>query len=633
VSEAPLPLDVSAFDAAIRPQDDLFRHVNGPWLHEAQIKPDRATAGAFVDLVDESELAVRRIIEACAADPHDSEQIKIGDLYASFLDEDRIEALGAQPLLADLAVVDALASAADFAATLGDLERSGVASILGIYIAPDRGNPDRYVAHVVQSGLGLPDESYYREEQFAPIREAYVAHIAAMLGFAGVDDAQARAARVVGLETEIASHHWDRVACRDAQKTYNLMTLAELGEQMPHFDWATWAQRAGIDLSVFAEAVVAQPDYLTAVDAMIDAEHLDGGATTRPWRSTAPTWWATCVGPPSFEADRDLGRIGQPVDTDEWFMSPQTVNAYYNPLMNEIVFPAAILQPPFFHPDADPAVNYGAIGAVIGHEIGHGFDDQGSRYDGDGNLNDWWTAADRAGLRGAHRRAGPPVRRPRTAPGSRPARERRRSPWARTSATWAGSPSPTPPTGSPPTDRTARGRRPHRVATLLLVVGPGVAVQVPRRGGGPPAGHRPALAARVPVQRRGPQHRRLPRGVRGDRGRRPLARPRGAGGVKSFNHAAKTGDTSALEEASSSDCEPCQKYIKAWHDLPPNERTAGDVWNLTDASILVFPDTPMEAQFQVTLDEGNGPEKRDYALQLDDSPTPKAIDFARLTEK
>jgi putative endopeptidase len=203
----------------------------------------------------------------------------------------------------------------------------------------------------------------------------------------------------------------------------------------------------------------------------------------------------------SFEADRDLGRIGQPVDTDEWFMSPQTVNAYYNPLMNEIVFPAAILQPPFFHPDADPAVNYGAIGAVIGHEIGHGFDDQGSRYDGDGNLNDWWTADDRDRLRGAHRRAGPPVRRlePRQAPGQHVNGAFTLGEnigdlggLAIAHAAYRIATDGTP-------NRPRSTASPGRSASSGL--GPGVAVQVPRRGGGPPAGHRPALAAGVAADR------------------------------------------------------------------------------------------------------------------------------------
>ncbi len=508
-------LDPSTFDPDVRPQDDLFRHVNGRWLRETTIKPDRATAGSFIDLVDEAEELVRRIVETCAASPEDDEQRKIGDLYTSFMDTERIERLGAAPLADDLAAIDAVGSVEALVRTIGALERSGVDSIAGLYIAPDRGNPDRYVTHIVQSGIGLPDESYYREEQFAPVREAYRAHVATMLRLAGFDDAEQRAERVLDLETRIASHHWDRVAVRDAQKTYNLMTLDRLVELTPTFDWRAWADRAGIEERVLAEAVVAQPSYLEGVASLLVDDLLPSWADWLRWQlvhgaapylsddfvqanfdfygrtlqgtdELRPRWkrgigfvegamgeavgkiyvrtqfpaeakqrmeeliehlleayrisirelpWMSeetkrralekldaftpKIGHPttfkdytalqtdptdllgnarraqSVAMDRELAKIGRPIDRDEWYMTPQTVNAYYNPTMNEIVFPAAILQPPFFDAQADDAVNYGAIGAVIGHEIGHGFDDQGSHYDGTGALNNWWTDADR----------------------------------------------------------------------------------------------------------------------------------------------------------------------------------------------------------------------------------------------
>lgn len=519
-----LAIDTAAFDPGVRPQDDLFRHVNGPWLRDAAIEPDRATAGAFVTLVDEAEKTVRGIVEGCrdALDgagqdgvDHDGDSCKIGELYASFMDTDRIDALGTEPLQEDFALVDGIADVPTFVHVLGRLERSGVGSVLGMYIAPDRGNPDRYVTHLVQSGIGLPDESYYSDDDFAEVREAYLSHLETMFTLGGFESPAERAARVLDLETAIASHHWDRVACRDAQKTYNLMDLDALQTLVGPLDLATWSQAAGIGRDVLAEVVVSQPSFLEGVAGLVTADRLpawrdwlrwqvlhaaapylpaafveenfsfygrtlSGTDELRPrWKRgvgfvesamgeaigkiyvrteypptskdrmddliehlveayrrsiTALPWMSDTtkaealeklaaftpkVGHPdafkdysaletdptdllgnarrglSVAMDRELAKIGRPIDRDEWYMTPQTVNAYYNPTMNEIVFPAAILQPPFFHADADDAVNYGAIGAVIGHEIGHGFDDQGSHFDGTGALRNWWTDDDR----------------------------------------------------------------------------------------------------------------------------------------------------------------------------------------------------------------------------------------------
>ncbi|NRQ51259.1 M13 family metallopeptidase [Aeromicrobium stalagmiti] len=506
---------MSQFDPSTRVQDDLFRHVNGPWLDSTEIKPDRATAGSFVTLVDEAEAKVREIIETASQDPQDDEQRKIGDLYASFMDEDRIEALGAAPLGAELAQVDAISDIPSFVEVLGVLDRQGVGSVFGMYIAPDRGNPDRYITHLSQGGIGLPDESYYREDESAAIREAYVAHLTTLLGLAGLDDAAGRAARIMDLETRLATFHWDRVACRDAQKTYNLLAVDGLQSLAPSFDWASWSDGAQVPAQVIAEVVVSQPSFLEGLETLLVEAELDAWKDWLRWQvvhSASPYLssdfvnanfefygrtlsgtdelrprWKRGVGfvegamgeavgkiyvrtefPPAskermtelidnlleayrqsisalpwmsddtkkrahdkldsfnpkighpeafkdYEAlqtapddllgnvrraiavatDRELAKIGAPIDRDEWYMTPQTVNAYYNPTMNEIVFPAAILQPPFFHADADDAVNYGAIGAVIGHEIGHGFDDQGSQYDGTGALSNWWTDDDR----------------------------------------------------------------------------------------------------------------------------------------------------------------------------------------------------------------------------------------------
>ncbi|GEE01593.1 putative zinc metalloprotease [Gordonia spumicola] len=504
-------LDLEWVDHSVRVADDLFAHVNGRWLDSHEIPGDRSIDGAFHVLRDNAEADVRAIVE-------DTEPgTLIGDLYASFMDVDRIEALGLDAVAEDLSAIAAISSTADLARTLGSLQRVGVGGLFGFYVDTDARQSDRYLVHVTQSGLGLPDESYYREENHAQTLGAYREHVAAMLGLAGVDDAARAAETIVDLETLIASHHWDVVRRRDAEASYNLRTFAEFADTATGFDVSAWLEgvRPPSD-ETFAEVIVGQPSFLEGAAALIESRPLDDWKTWLTWRllrSAAPylssdfvdenfrfygttltgaeeirerwkrgvgfvesaagfavgelyvakhfppaakarmdelianlveayrrnitdlewmtpatreraldklgkftpkigypaTWvdYATLTADPadlvgnsrraaSFETTRELAKIGKPVDRDEWFMTPQTVNAYYNPGMNEIVFPAAILQPPFFDPDADDAANYGGIGAVIGHEIGHGFDDQGAKYDGDGNLVDWWTDDDRA---------------------------------------------------------------------------------------------------------------------------------------------------------------------------------------------------------------------------------------------
>jgi putative endopeptidase len=516
-------VDLSFVDANARPQDDLFGHVNGRWLADYEIPPDRATDGAFRLLYDRAEEQVRDLIteasERAAADSSaGTDQQRIGDLYASFLDEDAVERRGLRPLLDELAPIDDCADAAGLAAVLGALQRTGVGGGVGMYVDTDAKNSARYLVHVTQSGIGLPDESYFREERHAAVLAAYPGHIARMFGLVYGGDAgdhAETAARVVALETKLAAAHWDVVKRRDADLSYNLRTFASLPDDAAGFDWAGWAAALGGTPEAFAEVVVRQPDYLSSFAALWDGEDLEDWKCWARWRlirARAP-WltddlvaadfdfygrlltgaeqirerWKRAVSvveslmgdavgrlyverhfPPGakiridalvtnlkaayrfsiseldwmtpqtrdraltklekFTAkvgypkkwrnysqlvidrddlygnyqrgyavnhDRELAKLGGPVDRDEWFMTPQTVNAYYNPGMNEIVFPAAILQPPFFDAEADDAANYGGIGAVIGHEIGHGFDDQGAKYDGDGNLVDWWTDDDR----------------------------------------------------------------------------------------------------------------------------------------------------------------------------------------------------------------------------------------------
>ncbi|MGF2944322.1 M13 family metallopeptidase [Mycobacterium sp. Lab-001] len=513
-------IDLSHVDRSTRAQDDLFGHVNGRWLAEYAIPADRATDGAFRQLFDRAEEQVRDLIVEASAGGADAgtDQQRIGDLYASFLDAQAVERRGLQPLLEELAAVDGAASPAALAAVLGALQRTGVGGGVALYVDTDSKNSTRYLVHLTQSGIGLPDESYFRDETHAEVLAAYPRHIARMfaLVFGGDPESHAEsAARIVALETKMAAAHWDVVKRRDAELTYNLRTFAEVQEQGAGFDWDGWVTALGGAPDAVAEVVVRQPDYLTAFAALWGSEDFEDWKRWARWRVIrARAAWLTdvvvaadfdfygrlltgaeqirdrwkrgvslveslmgdAVGklyvqrhfPPGAKSridalvenlqaayrlsindlewmtprtreralakldkftakvgyptkwrdystlvidrddlygnyrrgyavghDRELSKLGGPVDHDEWFMTPQTVNAYYNPGMNEIVFPAAILQPPFFDAEADDAANYGGIGAVIGHEIGHGFDDQGAKYDGDGNLVDWWTDEDR----------------------------------------------------------------------------------------------------------------------------------------------------------------------------------------------------------------------------------------------
>jgi putative endopeptidase len=516
-------IDLSHVDSGARPQDDLFGHVNGRWLADYEMPGDRATDGAFRMLYDQAEEQVRDLIveSASAGAAEGTEEQRIGDLYASFMDEATVRDRGLAPLQTELATIDTAATPDELAAVLGRLQRAGSGGIVGVYIDTDSKDSTRYLVHLTQSGLGLPDESYYRDEQHAEILAAYPDHIATMFGLVFGEESQpgewrATAERIVALETKIAAAHWDVVKRRDADLTYNLRAFSDIPAEAPGFAWTDWLSNLGIPADKAAEVVVRQPDFLTAVAALWSAEDVADWKLWAQWelisaRSDILTdeliaanfefygrllsgteqirerWkravslveglmgdavgklyvarhfppqakarmdelvanlreayrvsidsleWMTPqtrekalakldkftpkVGYPKkwrdystlviarddlygnvlraqeHEYQRELAKLGGPVDRDEWFMTPQTVNAYYNPGMNEIVFPAAILQPPFFDADADDAANYGGIGAVIGHEIGHGFDDQGSKYDGDGNLIDWWTDEDRA---------------------------------------------------------------------------------------------------------------------------------------------------------------------------------------------------------------------------------------------
>ncbi len=507
-------IDLSYADPDTRAQDDLFVHVNGKWLDDYVIPADRAVDGAFRTLYDKAEEDVRAIIQESAASnsPVGTDAQKIGDLYSSFLDADAVEEAGLTPISEELAAVADATDLVTLAGVLGGLQRTGIGGAIGHYVDTDAKDSTRYLVHFSQSGIGLPDESYYREENYAEIRSAYVAHISKMFTLAGVGyDAD----RVFDLEKKLAAGHWDVVARRDAEKSYNLVDFDTLVRDEPGFDWTAWISGLGGTAEQFAEIVVRQPPFVSTFAALWTSADIEDWKAWLTWRiihgranllsaalveenfafygktlsgteENRERWkrgvslvqdllgesvgklyvdrhfpadakermqvlvknlqeayrrnisdleWMSPqtrakaleklekftpkIGYPDrwrdysavsidagdlvgnyrrghvAEYQRELDKLGGPVDRDEWFMTPQTVNAYYNPGMNEIVFPAAILQPPFFDAAADDAANYGGIGAVIGHEIGHGFDDQGAKYDGDGNMVDWWTDNDR----------------------------------------------------------------------------------------------------------------------------------------------------------------------------------------------------------------------------------------------
>jgi putative endopeptidase len=518
------------YSSSVRPQDDFYRYINGPWIDSYELPEDRSRFGSFDKLAEDAESDVRDILED-ATEPAEKSSI----LYNSFLDTNALEKAGITPIRKELDAIATASTKAELLERLGALNPAGGPDLIGIAVYPNPGDSSKNIAHIVQAGIGLPDEAYYREDRYESVRTAYTAMLSRffVLAEAAPDDAQAAklAQQVLELETKIAKHHWSVVETRDEDKTYNPATWDELRAKLPHLDLAAWvaawqkaydatatAAKQPLDFAAaLSHVVIHEPSFLTGLDSVWDSESLEAwkawslahqlmaratylthdfeqasfdfygkvlSGTTKirdRWKRavslvngisgeevgkvyverhfpaeskarmetlvsnlikayhvsiTSSTWlgadtkqkaleklskfspkigytnhWrdysaldvsaqtdlvGNVAAASVYEAGFQIAKAGQPVDKDEWLMNPQTVNAYYEPTMNVIVFPAAILQPPFFDADADDATNYGGIGAVIGHEIGHGFDDQGSKYDGDGKLNDWWTADDRA---------------------------------------------------------------------------------------------------------------------------------------------------------------------------------------------------------------------------------------------
>ena len=512
-------LDLNHIDPSVRPQDDLFRFMNGKWLKESVIPEDRASDGAFYWLYEQAEKQVKQIIldQAASNAASGSNAQKIGDLYNSFMDEEKIEQLGITPIAKDLAAAASFKTADEFFQILGELESRGASGLFYSYVSTDNKDSSKNIVYLGQSGLSLPDEAYYREGEYQEVRDAFLIHVEKIFELAKLPGGKAAAKQVLELETQIAACHWDQVKDRDAEATYNKKSFTELTSLAPAFNWQLWITASNTPSEVLEQVVVRQPSYFEGLSKLIQSFdtdkwrswltwHIISGASPylnkalvdenfsfygttlsgipklkERWKRgvglvegalgeavgqiyvdrhfgkqakermvglvanlieayrvdiKALTWmsdetkekafikldkFTPKIGYPDkwrdyskltinpgdlignlaqiskYSQDYEYAKIGKPVDKSEWYMTPQTVNAYYNPGMNEIVFPAAILQPPFFDVLADDdAANYGGIGAVIGHEIGHGFDDQGSKYDGDGNLVNWWSDKDRA---------------------------------------------------------------------------------------------------------------------------------------------------------------------------------------------------------------------------------------------
>ena len=501
--------DFAGMNRAVPPGENFYEFANGTWAKTTPIPADKSNYGMFTLLDDLSRERTRTIIEEQAQDPNS----RIGAAYASFLDTAAIEAKGLAPIQPWLNQIESLKSKADYAELAARADRMGISTPFGSYINVDDKQNDQYILNMLQAGIGMPDRDYYlkNDTKMVETRAKYLDYLTKMLTLAGEPNAAARAKGIVDFETRIARAHWTQVESRDATKTYNKMTIAELQRRTPGFDMAAFLKGVGITGN---QVIVAQPSAFTGTARAIQQaplQVLKDQLIVRSLRAYAPylpkaiddtnfafygtalsgtpqqeerwkrgvsfttgiladelsqiyvqryfppetkaaadelvrnvvaamgrridslTWMApetkararaklanftTKIGYPDqwrdysglevrrddlvgnamrsaeFEHAYQIGKLGGPIRKWEWFMTPMTINAYANFNMSEIVFPAAILQPPFFDPAADPAINYGGIGAVIGHEISHHFDDQGAKYDEHGRLADWWTPAD-----------------------------------------------------------------------------------------------------------------------------------------------------------------------------------------------------------------------------------------------
>jgi putative endopeptidase len=516
----PIPprFSTANMDLTVDPGVDFSRYAFGTWLKSNPIPVDKSRWGGFDELAQYNWAALKGILESTAARSHEpgSVEQKVGDFFASAVDENTIDAAGINPIASDLAAIDALSTTDEFARTLARLHNQGVSGVFSLYVAADQKRSEINALYVSQSGMSLPSKEYYFSDKFDAQRTAFIDHVAKMLVLAGTSsDAAAQDAQVVfNVEQSLATHAKTPVELRDRVANYNKMPTTELIEKLPAFPVALYLAERGITGPAAAEIIVGQPQFFEGLQRQFAERSLSDwkiylryhainsaapalsapfeqenfrfyGTVLRGTPAMEPRWqraarvvdagigealgelyvaryyppeakarmdelirniktvmrerlqkldWMTeptrqkalakfdrfeaRIGHPDtfrdyskvaigrddffgnvraateFEVQRTLAKLGKPVDKSEWSMTPPTVNAYFRPTANQIVFPAGILQPPFFDVELDDAVNYGAIGAVIGHEITHGFDDQGRRYDGDGNLTDWWTPED-----------------------------------------------------------------------------------------------------------------------------------------------------------------------------------------------------------------------------------------------
>ena len=510
-------IDHQYFDQNVKGNDDFYQHVNGGWLKNTEIPADKSRWGTFDILHEESLKQLHDIVDELSKQQlvEGSSEQKVASLYANFMDEKSIEALGIQPIQAEITNVDALKSKKDIAQLAAHFSRIGVTSPFDVGIDQDMKNSTEMVAMLGQSGLGLPDRDYYlkNDAKFKKIRSQYLKYIEKTLSLAGDKQAAQHAQGILKLETQIAKIQWSNVQNRDVTKLYNIYKMQDLAKLSPKIDWQTYLEKQELSDKIKTIQVI-QPSYFKGLSPIVDNTSLEVwkayfkfhlvsdfssllsqafvdnsfdfySKQLREIKEQKPRWkrgvqlvegtlgeslgqiyvkkyfsaekkqrmevlvqnlmkaysqsidkldwmspttkvqaqkklasFAVKIGYPNkwrdysaleiknndlignvirsreFEHQYALNKLGKPVDRDEWGMTPQTINAYYNASLNEIVFPAAILQPPFFDMDADDAVNYGAIGAIIGHEISHGFDDQGSQFDELGNMKNWWTAED-----------------------------------------------------------------------------------------------------------------------------------------------------------------------------------------------------------------------------------------------
>ncbi|WP_378741873.1 M13 family metallopeptidase [Nocardia brasiliensis] len=522
---APTGPDMSGADPAVRPQDDLYRHVNGRWLREYQLPPERASFGAWDEPGERIEPQLKEILESIGAGASGADGQKLRDMYHNLLDRETIEELGITPVAGLLGDIDGAATKPDLARVMGQLHAvasrglmHGVASVglIELAVGTDSRDATRYRPFIAQSGLGLPNESYYREPRYADIRARYRMYLEWVARDAGLEDPVGSAARVADLENRIAAQHWENARAGDPVETYNPYSWEQLRSVAPGFDWDGWLAPISDQPDSFGTVIVRQPSFVTAIGRLweelpidlwreylrvsvvrtfapylpkdIADRHFDFfGTTVEGQQQQPPRWkwaievlnqnlgellgkhWVAAYFPPEAKAEvrelvsdlkaacrirfersdwmspstraaavaklekmetligyperwrdyskvtvtkgeliksllsvniaetgRRVDQLGNPVDSGEWYLTPQSVNAGYDLSLNQIVFPAGILQRPYFDKDAARAVNYGGIGAVIGHEIGHAFDDLGSKYDADGNQRDWWAPQDRA---------------------------------------------------------------------------------------------------------------------------------------------------------------------------------------------------------------------------------------------